>query len=128
MGIPHSQEDLKSRSEQIPADFPRPGIASSVAGSQPKLAFVESNGEYYVSGCTPLEMLGRWEICEDLVQQFVAKAKSDKAGKRSHLTETEILANYLGRLPDTGWCSFEEARWIIHRTAAILGWLPPKGA
>lgn len=112
----------------VPADFPRPGVASSVAGFQSKLPLVAYHGKYYLPGATPPELFGRWDICEDLAQQFVPKCRESKAGKRSHMSETAILDQYLPRLLKTGWGSDEEMRWVIRRTAEMLGWPVPKSA
>ena len=112
----------------VPADFPRPDVASSVAGSQPKLALVGYQGKYYLPGGTPPERFARWDACEDLAQQFVPKCLESKSGKRAHMSETEILDQYLLRLMKTGWGSDNEMRWVIRRTAALLGWPVPEAA
>ena len=125
-----TQDDLNDPSAQyaVPADFPRPDVASSVAGSQPKLALVGYEGKYYLPGGTPPERLARWDVCEDLAVQFVAKCLESKAGKRSDMSEVEILDQYLVRLMKTGWGSDDEMRWVIRRTAELLGWPVPEAA
>lgn len=112
----------------VPADFPRPTLASSVAGFQPKLALVAYEGKFYVPGGTPPERFSRWDVCEDLAQQFITKCKESKAGKRAHLSETEILDQYVPRLLKTGWGSDQEMRWVIRRAAELLGWQVPESA
>jgi hypothetical protein len=112
----------------IPADFPRPCIASALAGYQPKLALVGYQGKFYLPGGAPPELFARWDICEDLAQQFVPKCRESKAGKRSHMSETAILDQYLLRLLKTNWGSDEEMRWVIRRAAGILGWPVPETA
>jgi hypothetical protein len=79
----------------IPADFPRPKLSSALAGMQPKLAMVEFRGQFYTEGCSPPEVWARWDGCEDLAKQMAAKAEESKQGKRAHMTEEEILAQYL---------------------------------
>jgi hypothetical protein len=64
-------------------------------------------------------------MCEDLAEQLVAKSLESKAGKRSHMTETEILAQYLPRLIETKWTSEAEAKWVIRRTGELLEWPLP---
>lgn len=118
-----------SKFSQIPADFPRPVHPGAVSGVMPKLLLVSYGGKLYPPGCTPPEMFERWDICEDLAQQLQKKCIESKAGKRSHMSETEILAQYLERLLKTGWGSDSEMRWVIRRTAELLQWpVPPDAA
>lgn len=112
----------------VPDDFPRPRVASSVAGFHPKLALVAYHGKFYLPGATPPELFSRWEVCEDLAVQLVPKCRESKAGKRSHMAETEILDQYLPRLLKTGWGSEDEMRWVVRRAADLLGWPVPETA
>lgn len=112
----------------LPADFPRPVHLGAVSGAQPKLLMTQYQGRFYVPGCTPPELLERWNICEDLAQQLAAKSLESKVGKRAHMTETEILAQYLPRLIATNWTSEAEARWVIRRTGELLKWPMPASA
>ena len=109
----------------LPPDFPRPVHLGAVPGAQPKLLMTKYQGRFYVPGCTPPELLERWNSCEDLAQQLSVKALESSAGKRSHMTEVEILDQYLPRLIATGWTSEPEARWVIRRTAELLNWPAP---
>ena len=119
---------LTSPDYSIPNDFPRPQIRSSVAGYQAKLPLVASGGRFYLPGCTPQELYRRWDICEDLAQQFVVKSRECKLGKRSHMSEEAILDQYCVRAMKTGWGSDDEMRWVIRRAAAILSWPVPASA
>jgi hypothetical protein len=112
----------------VPDDFPRPRIHSSVAGYQAKLPLVSSGGRFYLPGCTPRELHSRWDICEDLAQQFVVKSRECKAGKRAHMSEEAILDQYCVRALKTGWGSDEEIKWVIRRAATVLGWPVPASA
>lgn len=112
----------------VPVDFPRPVHLGAVPGAQPKLVMTKYEGRFYSPGCTPPEIFKRWEVCEDLAKQFSAKSLQSKAGKRSHMCEHEILLQYLPRLIATRWTSEAEARWVIRRTAAMLGWPVPPAA
>lgn len=112
----------------VPNDFPRPVHIGAVTGAQPKLLATEHNGRFYSAGCSPPELHERWAVCEDLAQQLARKSVESKAGKRSQLSEVEILAQYLPRLIATRWTSETEARWVIRRTAQILRWPVPKSA
>jgi hypothetical protein len=106
----------------IPSDFPRDGCLSSLAGFQPKIAAVIHDGKYYNSGYNPTELFERWDKCEDLAVQLAKKSAASLSGKRSHMSESEILSQYLGRLIKTKWTTEAEAHWTIKRAAVILGW------
>lgn len=112
----------------VPDDFPRPQIHSSVAGYQAKLPLVAAGGLFYPPGGTPRELHRRWDICEDLAQQFVIKSRECKAGKRAHMSEEEILDQYCVRALKNGWGSDDEMKWVIRRAATILGWPVPASA
>lgn len=109
----------------VPEDFPRPEILGAVGGAQPKLLLVQYEGRLYTPGCTPPEVYAHWEHCEDLANHLATKAAESKQGKRSHMTEVEILEQYLPRLIATRWTSEAEARFIIRRVAQILAWPIP---
>lgn len=121
----NSRNDLKSEFGEIPDNFPRPNIASGVAGTQAKIALVKYSGKFYIPGSTPPELFSRWDICEDLARHLVVKSTESKAGKRSHMSEIDILDQYFHRLLETGWGSEDEMRWVIRRTATLLEWTVP---
>ena len=122
---PSALDGNDAKYAQVPADFPRPVHYGAVPGVQPKFLATKYGGRFYSPGSTPPELYERWDICEDLARQFSAKCLKSKAGKRAHLSEVEILDQYLPRLVATGWTSEPEARWIIRRTAAMLQWPEP---
>jgi hypothetical protein len=122
----NSQDD--ARYTQVPADFPRPHHSGAVGGAQPKLLMTQYKGRFYTPGCSPPEIFQKWDVCEDLAKQLSVKSLESKAGKRSHMSELEILAQYLPRLISTRWTSEEEARWVIRRVAAMLSWPVPSAA
>lgn len=118
----------EARYAQVPADFPRPIHLGALPGSQVKLLMVKYAGRYYSPGCTPPEIWERWDYCEDLAHQFCRKSLDNKLGKRAHMTEVEILDQYLERLLKTGWGSDAEMRWLIRRAAALARWPVPESA
>lgn len=113
---------------QVPDDFPRPQHLGAVPGAQPKFLAVEYQGRFYSPGCTPPELHGRWQHCMQYVPQFVTSCIETKKGKRAHMTESDILAQYLTRLIESGWVSAAEARWVIRETAKLSGWPMPAAA
>lgn len=120
--------DDDAKFEQVPVDFPRPVHHGAVPGAHPKLLMTRYKGRFYSPGCTPPELYERWDVCEDLACQLAEKSLASKAGKRSHMSEVEILDQYLPRLVATQWTSEPEARWVIRRAAAMLGWPEPAAA
>jgi hypothetical protein len=123
-----TSEDDDTKYAQVPSDFPRSMHLGAVSGAQPKLLMTRYNGRFYMPGCTPPELYERWDICEDLARQLAQKSLESKAGKRAHMTEAEILDQYLPRLIAMKWTSEAEARWIIRRSAEMLSWPIPSAA
>jgi len=123
-----SPEDLDAKFAKVPANFPRPDFSGAVSGFQDKLLLTSYNGKYYEVGCSPPEMYDRWSQCEHLAKHLYNKSLESKAGKRSHMTEVEILDQYLPRLIATRWTTEPEARWTIRRAAELLGWPAPPAA
>lgn len=121
-----SHPDDASAYALVPADFPRPEHLFSLAGFQPKLSMVQYEGKFYSPGSTPPEIHQRWDRCEDFAQQFKVKCLESKTGKRAHMSEEEILMQYLVRLIATKWTSEPEANWIIKRTAVLCNWPIPQ--
>lgn len=123
-----NSDDEEAKYAQVPVDFPRPLHLGAVSGAQPKLLMVKYQGRFYSPGCTPAELYERWDVCEDLARQLAEKSLESKAGKRSHMSQTEILDQYLPRLIATRWASEPEARWVIRRVATMLDWPAPHAA
>jgi len=113
---------------KVPADFPKPQHFGAVAGVQDKLLLTEWNGRYYVPGQTPPELYSRWDVCEDLAVKFAKRALESKNTNRAHMSEVEVLAQYLPRLIEKDWTSEQEAKWVMRRAADILGWPWPPNA
>jgi len=114
---------------KIPDDFPREAAVSSLSGAQPKVAVrLDANSGKYVSGPTEEDVQERYEVCADLVTQLVAKCRSNRSTKYSHLSETQILERLLAQLLGTAWGTAEGMKWVIRSTAAQLGWTIAPGA
>ena len=112
----------------VPKDFPRSVRLGAVSGARPKILASEYKGHFYPLGCTPPELYERWQICEDLAKQLSEKSLESKVGKRAHMSEADILDQYLPRLIAQKWTSEDEARWIIRRVAETLSWPVPASA
>ena len=114
--------------DAIPDDFPRSVRVGAVPGAQPKFLMVKYKDHFYEPGTSPPEVYERWEVCEDLAAQLADKSVRSKTGKRAHLSEAEILDQYLTRLVAQHWTSEAEAKWTIRRAAQILNWPVPSAA
>lgn len=125
MNSSSTQHDFQARYAQVPADFPRTGVLSALPGVHLKFSAVKYEDKFYAVGCTPPEILERWEICEGLATLFVEKCRNNEAGKYAHLSRAEILERYCKRLMKTGWGSDAEMKWVIRRTAEFLAWPVP---
>ena len=110
----------------IPADFPNAIQDGAVSGCQNKLLLVKYENEFYSSGNSPPERFARWEYCEQCAQHLKLKSLESKAGKRAHMTEEEILDQYLVRLLSTQWMNPEDTHWTVKRTAILLDWPVPR--
>ncbi|CAN7544615.1 hypothetical protein [Duganella sp. LjRoot269] len=113
----------------IPSDFPREPMQASLAGAQPKVSVrVDALSGRYTDAPTESEIAERYEVCEDLAGQLVAKCRKNRTEKYAALTEQQILERLLAQLLGTGWGSSSEMRWVIRRTAAVLGWKIPESS
>jgi hypothetical protein len=108
--------------EKIPADFPKTVSIGALPGAQPKFLASLYQGRFYEMGTSPPEIYNRWVICSDLVEQLVSKAFDSKRGKRSHMSEHEILEQYRQRLFATNLASSAEVDWIMTLVAKKLYW------
>lgn len=126
--VPSQKASDDTEFSSIPSDFPRPARLGAVPGSQPKFLVINYKDRFYQPGATPPEVYERWELCENLAVQLANKSVESKAGKRMHMSEVEILAQYLPRLIAQQWTSEAEARWIIRRVAQMLAWPAPSTA
>lgn len=110
----------------VPDDFPQSQTIGAVGGFQNKVLLVAQAGKFYSPGCTPAELYARWDVCEDLAQQFSRKCVETKSGKRAQMTEVEILEQYYFRSLKMNWGSPDEMKWVFRRTASLIGWpVPP---
>jgi len=124
-GISGFDTNFEENWSNVPEDFPKPVHMGAIGGAQPKFLAVKFQGRYYEPGATPPEIYERWMMCNDLAEQLTEKSVESKAGKRSHMSEAEILEQYFIRLLHTKWTSEDEARWIIKSVARKLNWDSP---
>lgn len=111
----------------VPDDFPRVMSMGAIGGAQAKLLLTEYQGKYYAPGNSPPELYNRWIYCEDIVGKMCTLSLNSKAGKRSHMSEADILSQYLDRMLHAKWASEQELHWVARRVASILQWpLPEK--
>ena len=112
----------------IPSDFPREPVITSLSGAQPKVAVrFDIESQTYVESPSDEATQERFDICEDLVNQLVAKCRTNRCTKYSHLSEAQILERLLAQLLGTSWGSPAEMTWVIRETGIQLGWAMPLG-
>jgi hypothetical protein len=105
---------------QVPDDFPRDVLPASLSGAQPKLAGRLIEGKFIV-GQTDDERYERWDICEGLAQQLVAKARKD-AAKYPHHSREVTLQRIRRAIEGKGWVSAVEADWLMKQLRTLLAW------
>ncbi|MFM0653457.1 DUF2442 domain-containing protein [Paraburkholderia sediminicola] len=113
----HRDERLSS---QVPADFPWDPTPALLSGTQPKLALRSIDGRFVV-GLTAEERWVRWDMCEDLAQQLVAKTRQDAAKHPQH--SHEVTLNRMQRaIEGKKWTARVETDWLMERLRSLLGW------
>jgi hypothetical protein len=105
---------------EIPQDFPHSATTAVVGGAQPKLCVRLVDGKY-VSDQTDTERWERWDICEDLAHQLIAKARKDAEGHPEHDADT-TLERVRVAVARKKWVSEGELGWLISRLRTLLGW------
>lgn len=120
-----SSGDNENQTLMVPDDFPRVRNTGAIGGAQAKLLLTEYQGKYYAPGNSPPELYNRWIYCEDIVEKMCTLSLNSKAGKRSHMSEVDILSQYLDRMLHAKWASEQELYWVIRRVASILQWPVP---
>jgi hypothetical protein len=92
-----------------------------------KLALVEFDGKFYVPSDTPEERLRDWLYSQGMVQHFLLKCPETKQGRRAHMSEVAIIAQYYERAAAANGRYGTEAqlKWTFRRVAKLLGWPVP---
>lgn len=110
---------------QVPPDFPITPTVSAVSGAHPKLSLVQEGGKFYAPGTSPSEVLEAFEVCKDLVTQLAPYCQRKLAEFGGDQTAT-VKAVFQGLL-DKRWCTVEQSKWVILKTAQQLGWSVREG-
>ena len=113
----------------IPKDFPRGGPLGAVPGAQPKLLVRQQAGRFVSTGPTESDVQGRYEVCDDLVQQLARYAARTQA-ERPDWTPAQVREKVAAsvRRKAFGWgLSPSEAEWIVRRLSAAADG-PPASA
>jgi hypothetical protein len=113
----HRDERLNA---QVPADFPRDPTPALLSGTHPKLAGRLIEGRFVV-GLTAEERYIRWDMCEDLAQQLVAKTLKDAAKYPEHSREV-TLRRMRRAIEGKDWIERVETDWLMERLRVLLGW------
>jgi len=113
----HREEALNAK---VPADFPKDATPALLAGSTPKLSGRMINGQFVV-GLTAEERFERWDSCEDLARQLVAKTLKDAAKFPMHPHDV-TLKRMRRAIERKRWTSVVETDWLMERLRVLLGW------
>jgi hypothetical protein len=113
----HRDERLTSC---VPVDFPWNPTPALLSGSQPKLAGRWIEGRFVV-GLTAEERYLRWDACEDLAEQLVAKTLKDAAKFPQHSHDV-TLKRMKKAIQSKGWTERVETDWLMERLRILLGW------
>lgn len=108
--------------QKAPADFPRENAPGSVSGVQPKILVVKVD-DRFISEVDEEEIYRRWLVCDDLVQQLVAKTvKRMREGRVADLDDyVNKLQQWLEAQEWDGWkVTGPEARWTCDRIKALV--------
>ena len=120
-------DDDEGKYADVPSDFPRPALFSTLPSVQPKVVVNGYIDKFYPPKGTPPEIYERWQCCEELARQFASESRKDKAANVTLMTETEMLEWYL-RIFSKSWLSEDEAKWMVRRMSQMLGWPVPSAA
>lgn len=66
------------------------------------------------------ELRDRYELCEDLAQHLSERASAQHFGTGA--SQDSVLADCLRGLQAAPVVSADEAVWVVHRLAEVLGW------
>ncbi len=107
----------------IPTDFPRNPFPSAVGGAQNKFSARRIGGKYVV-GLTDDELIDRYEVCADLVEQLVKYClrKERENPDWTHAFIIERTANGLGSERIGLGLSLDETGWVMLRVIDRLSW------
>ncbi len=107
----------------LPADFPRNPFPSAIGGAQNKFV-ARKIGEKYVVGLTDDELIDRYEVCAELVEQLVTYClrKERENPDWTYAFIIERTANGLGSERNRLGLSLDETGWVMLRVIERLGW------
>lgn len=108
----------------IPDDFPIAETLGALTGAHPQLGLVEEGGKFYATGTSPHEVAQAFDVCEDLAVQMVPYCQRKLT--EFHNDQAATLRAVFQGLLKKNWCTVDQSKWIMRKTAERLGWpLPP---
>jgi hypothetical protein len=113
----------------VPDDYPYRSAKGAVSGYQPKLLLTSSpDGKYYSPGNAQHERWYDWHYSTTLAAAMVEKCLESKAGKRAHMSETEIISQYYERAVAARgrYGTEDQLKWTFTKVAEALAWPLPE--
>ena len=112
----------------VPADYPYYPVRGAVSGFQPKVLLTRSaDGTFHSPGNKPEQRWRDWQYSSELATAMARKCLESKSGKRSHMSEEQIIVQYYERAVAAGgrYGTEEQLKWTFCRVAQTLGWPIP---
>ena len=69
--------------------------------------------------------LDRYRTCRDLAVRLSEHILQSGEAPATSLLRSHVLERYRSSLASSGWTAPEEAYWVTHRVALLLGWDNP---
>lgn len=69
--------------------------------------------------------LDRYRTCRDLAVRLSEQIRQSGQAPATSLLRSHVLERYRISLASSGWTAPEEAYWVTHRVALLLGWDNP---
>ena len=122
----HSDNTNKPTTVLVPDDFPRHPFPASLPGAQPKFSARLIDGRYVV-GPTEDELIARFLMCSDLVDQLTSYTERKRL-ERTDLTLVALLDQVDLGIRRKGWeVDKLELDWIMNKLRAkFLGGKQPE--
>lgn len=111
--------------EGVPQDFPVHVAAYSSGDARPKLALVRAGDQLALPSVNG--QAARWQhaACEEVVRELVDYCTRNFAAAAEADRDVTLLHCFAALMRDKAWFTPAQDRWVVRRTAQLLGWDVP---